>query len=327
MKKPVLVAAFLLCCLQRVWGGVDPALQQSLIVAKQHADLSYDQHAPFQLDVDFVAQLNVPIQGHLTLKWEGKDRWWRKVVFGDFQQTEAKNGEWHYTARNADFTPLRVGNLVTLLDLGDNSENLIAKREKHRSERGVVMNCIEVEHKGYFESSRNVCLDSASNEILVDEWKEPPDEQRRLQYSDYFDFGRHRYPRKLERFEDGSKVVTAEVVNLVSAPFDESLLTPPQGAIARRECADLKHAVAVRDPDPIYPKSASNAGLMGDTAVAMTVLADGSVANIRLVGSATRSMDDATLQTLESWKFRPAMCGSEPVVTDITVVVSFRLSN
>jgi TonB family protein len=45
---------------------------------------------------------------------------------------------------------------------------------------------------------------------------------------------------------------------------------------------------------------------MGDTTVAMTVLTDGSVTDIRLIGTATRSMDDATLQTLTGWKFKPA---------------------
>ena len=64
---------------------------------------------------------------------------------------------------------------------------------------------------------------------------------------------------------------------------------------------------------------------MGDTIVAMTILTDGSVSGIQLVGSAARSMDDATLQTLRSWKFKPAMCGADPVVSDIEVVVSFRL--
>jgi TonB family protein len=64
---------------------------------------------------------------------------------------------------------------------------------------------------------------------------------------------------------------------------------------------------------------------MGDTTVAMTVLTDGSVTDIRLIGTATRLMDDAALQTLKGWKFKPAMCGSEPVVSDIEVVFSFRL--
>ena len=75
----------------------------------------------------------------------------------------------------------------------------------------------------------------------------------------------------------------------------------------------------------MYPQSASQNKLMGDTTVAMTVLTDGSVTDIRLIGTATRSMDDATLQTLKGWKFKPATCGSEPVVSDIEVVVSFRL--
>ena len=75
----------------------------------------------------------------------------------------------------------------------------------------------------------------------------------------------------------------------------------------------------------MYPQSASQNKLTGDTTVAMTVLTDGSVSDIRLIGSATHSMDDASLQTLKGWKFKPAMCGSEPVVSDIEVVVSFRL--
>jgi periplasmic protein TonB len=83
--------------------------------------------------------------------------------------------------------------------------------------------------------------------------------------------------------------------------------------------------VPLKTPDPQYPKSASENGMMGDTTVSMTVLADGSVTDIQLVGRATHSMDDATLKTLKGWKFKPAMCGTEPVVTDIDVVVSFRL--
>ena len=110
-----------------------------------------------------------------------------------------------------------------------------------------------------------------------------------------------------------------------TAPLDEVLLVPPKGAIERRQCAGMKHPVPVKTPDPLYPKSASQNRLMGDTVVSMTVLADGSVGNIQLIGSATHSMDEATLQALKSWKFKPATCGAEPVVSDIEVVVSFRL--
>jgi TonB family protein len=62
----------------------------------------------------------------------------------------------------------------------------------------------------------------------------------------------------------------------------------------------------------MYPQCAREKRLMGATVVSMTVLADGSVGNIQLIGSATDSMDDATLQTLKAWKFKPATCGGEP---------------
>jgi TonB family protein len=75
----------------------------------------------------------------------------------------------------------------------------------------------------------------------------------------------------------------------------------------------------------MYPSSASQNKLMGDTTVAMTIMTDGSGSDIQLVGSAARFMDDATLQTLKSWSFKPAMCGADPTVSDIEVVVSFRL--
>jgi TonB family protein len=83
--------------------------------------------------------------------------------------------------------------------------------------------------------------------------------------------------------------------------------------------------VPVTTPEPMYPKSASQNGLMGDTSVSMTVFTNRTVGAIQLIGTATPSMDDATLQTLRGWRFKPAMCGTEPVVSDIQVVVSFRL--
>ena len=113
---------------------------------------------------------------------------------------------------------------------------------------------------------------------------------------------------------------------LTTAALDDRLLVPPQGAIERRQCAGMKHAIPLSTPEPMYPKSASKNRLGGDTIVGMTVLTDGSVADINLVGSSARSFDEATLNTLRKWKFKPAMCGAEPVISDIQVVVSFRIN-
>jgi TonB family protein len=168
-------------------------------------------------------------------------------------------------------------------------------------------------------------VNSASHEILSDAWQEPADERRREEYSNYFDFQGHHYPRKIQLLVNSSAVITANVQDITATSFDDALLAPPKGSIERRQCIGLKHAVPLKTPDPVYPRSASQNKLIGDSTVAMTILADGSVSDVRLIGAATRSMDDATLRTLKGWKFKPAMCGSEPVVSDIEVVVSFRL--
>jgi TonB family protein len=325
MKKVALATVLLVGSLPLLFGnGTNPAAQQFLVAAKQQASLFHDQPSPIQLDVDFLAQVNVPTQGHLTLKWEAKDRWWRRIVMGEFEQIEIRNGDRQYTSRNLSFTPVRIGELISMLQFAEGSEGVIAKKQKERVENGIEMVCMRVEGEGRGQR-HEICVNSASHEILSDEWQEPPDARLREQYSEYFDFGGHRYPRKLQLLMNGTKVITATVENLTITAFDQTLLVPPKGAIERRQCADMKHAVPVKTPDPMYPKSASQNKLMGDTTVAMTVLADGSVTDIQLVGSAARSMDDATLQTLKSWRFKPAMCGAEPVVSDIHVIVSFRL--
>jgi TonB family protein len=322
MKKVTLAIVLLVSGLPLLSSSsANPAAQQLLVTAKQQASLFHDQTSAIQLDVDFLVQINVPTQGHLTLKWQAKDRWWRSIATGNFKEIEIRNGDRLYTSRNIGFTPIRIGELISLLQFAEGSESLLAKKQKERVEDGIEMVCIRVEGG----KTHEVCVNSGSHEILSDEWQEEPDERRREQYSDYFDFSGHRYPRKLQLLISGNKVISANVDNLATIAFDEALLVPPKGAIERRQCADMKHAVAVKTPDPMYPKSAVQNRLIGDTTVAMTVLTDGSVSDIRLVGSATHSMDDATLQTLRSWRFKPAMCGTEPVVSDIHVVVSFRL--
>jgi TonB family protein len=324
MKALILASALLVTSIPALAGN-NPAAQQVLTTSKQQASLFRDQVSPFQLEVDFRAQINVPAQGHLTLKWQAKDRWWRRIVMGDFEQIEIRNGDTLYTKRNFNFTPLRVRELINLIYFAEGSEGLIAKKQRQRIANGTALTCLQVEQENVKSAQHEVCVNSASHDILSDTWREEPDERRTEEYTDYFDFGEHRYPRTLELLANGSHAVTANVQNLTTAAFDETLLVPPKGAIERRQCAGMKHAVPVKTPDPMYPRSASQNKIMGDTTVAMTILTDGSVSDVQLIGSAVRSMDEATLKTLKSWKFKPAMCGADPVVSDIQVVVSFRL--
>jgi TonB family protein len=325
MKKTIFSILFLLYAVQSPLASTNPAAQQLLINAEQQASLQHPPDGPLQLDLDFIAEIRVPTKGRLTLKWADDEHWWRRIVMGDFEQTDVRAGDKLYTSRNAPFTPVRVGELLSLFQFAEHTQGLQVKKEKQRLEGGVEMTCLDVEGWVARGKRRELCVSSSSHEILSEEWKEPPDERRREQYSEYFEFRGHRYPRKLKLFINGTNAITAQVDSLAATAFDPASLVAPKGAVERLQCADMKHAMPIKTPDPIYPKSSSQNKLMGDTTVAMTVLTDGSVSDIRLIGSATRAMDEATLQTLKSWRFKPAMCGTDPVVSDIEVVVSFRL--
>src|ERR1035441_1789942 len=165
MKKPLLTTAILLGCVPLLFGSSDPTAQQQLFAARQQADIFHDQASPFQLEIDFVAQLNVPTTGHLILMWDAKDRWWRKVVMGDYGQIEVRNGEKLSIRRNLGFTPLQIQQLNSLLAFPKFSEDLIAMKERYQEQNGVIAGCIMAERQGSKSSPYEVCIDAASREI------------------------------------------------------------------------------------------------------------------------------------------------------------------
>jgi TonB family protein len=326
MHRTFLITLLLVLTASTGWAGVAPAAEQMFLDAVRRTHVLVAEAAPLLFESKFSAQIQVPRDGRLTIRWAAKDRYWEHVEADSFQQTRIRKGEMVYTSRNMSFTPARIADLLTLLHGLGNPNGTQIKKERKRAERGVEATCFEVRFdNGRGERSHEICIDPALREVLSDSWNEPPDEQRRVEYSDYAELRGRRYPRKLILFLNGSKVLDVQTARLETADLDDALLVPPPGAIERRECDGIKHPIPVKTPDPIYPRSPSTNRMMGDSMVSMTVLPDGSVDNIQLIGSSTRAMDDATLQTLKRWRFKPAMCGSEPVAFDIEVTVSFRL--
>ena len=87
----------------------------------------------------------------------------------------------------------------------------------------------------------------------------------------------------------------------------------------------MTHPEVVWSPDPSYPPEARDKHLEGTTVLALTVRPDGSVENVQSVLEAGAGMDEAARAAVAAWKFKPAMCGSDPVITDIKVEVELRL--
>lgn len=95
-----------------------------------------------------------------------------------------------------------------------------------------------------------------------------------------------------------------------TAPEHETTVTPP---------------VPVYKPEPPYSDEARKAGLEGTVVLSITVDPQGNVKNIRVVKPLGKGLDQNAVDTVRSWKFKPAAQDGKPVEFSATVEVAFRL--
>ena len=81
-----------------------------------------------------------------------------------------------------------------------------------------------------------------------------------------------------------------------------------------------------RNPQPVYPVDAWRAGRAGRVVLLVRVDDRGHVQDARVHNSSgTRSLDNAALEAVRRWKFRPALSGNRPVEHQVLVPVRFRI--
>lgn len=77
--------------------------------------------------------------------------------------------------------------------------------------------------------------------------------------------------------------------------------TPTPAPVARRTTP-----VGVRTPQPEYPREAARSGVTGEVTVEITIAANGSVSDVRVIRAQPRGQFDRTvLNTVRGWQFEP----------------------
>ena len=294
-----------------------PATPNLSEVARKQADIWDDSDRPFLMDLDFTILFGPPVQGHLRLRRRAKDLWWSRISMGRFEQVKFQKGEWTYALRNIDFTPRQVNDLLDMLHVGAANDKLVTRAGKQRTEGGIRLDCLDAQDPEFKREHFQICIDSTTHDIVSETRRVGGYEKDfvdRHQFSNFFEFRGHRYPRRLEYLKDGRMVITASVTDLKEDPLDPKLLVPPVGAIERRECTDKKEAEVLIHPIPgLDPGRHDWVELDAE----LTVLIDGTVGKVGIVGRGDRAHDGPLIETLKKWKFKPAMCGAEPVVSDV----------
>jgi protein TonB len=84
----------------------------------------------------------------------------------------------------------------------------------------------------------------------------------------------------------------------------------------------------LNNPKPSYPRLSKRMGEQGEVRLRVLVAVDGRVASVQLSrSSGFERLDEAALESVKQWRFKPATQGGEPVETWVEVPVKFVLEN
>jgi periplasmic protein TonB len=77
---------------------------------------------------------------------------------------------------------------------------------------------------------------------------------------------------------------------------------------------------------PDYPRNARTAKIEGDVRLEAVILPDGRVAQVRILNSPNRALDDAATRAVQQSTYKPGLRNGKPDTFTIEVTVSFRLN-
>jgi len=111
-------------------------------------------------------------------------------------------------------------------------------------------------------------------------------------------------------------------------PLQLAISSPPApGQMPRKVniSAGVAAGLIVSKTQPLYPIDAKKAGVSGTVVLQATIGTDGTIENLKVV-SGPQMLQQATLDAVKSWRYRPYLLNGEPVEVSTTINVIFTLS-
>jgi periplasmic protein TonB len=101
----------------------------------------------------------------------------------------------------------------------------------------------------------------------------------------------------------------------------------PKIAVQRiRVSSGVTQGLLVRKVEPTYPQMAKIARVQGAVLLAALIGKDGTIQNLHVVQTASPLLNQAALDAVKQWKYKPYILNGEPVEVDTNITVNFTLS-
>jgi TonB family protein len=77
---------------------------------------------------------------------------------------------------------------------------------------------------------------------------------------------------------------------------------------------------------PVYPAAAKAAHMSGTVVMRAVITKDGSIGRLTVASSTNGMFDDAAIDAVRQWRYRPYLLNGEPTEVDTTITVNFAMS-
>jgi protein TonB len=114
----------------------------------------------------------------------------------------------------------------------------------------------------------------------------------------------------------------------LAQPSPVAASAPPASVPVEQKPLVRAEADYLNNPKPSYPRLSKRMGEQGEVRLRVLVAVDGRVASVQLSrSSGFERLDEAALDSVKQWRFKPATQGGEPLETWVEVPVKFVLEN
>jgi TonB family protein len=329
MCAQMLIALGLLV-LAGITAAEDKATGKELIQkAREVSDIRADGAPAFRMEGTFriiPKKGGKEIEGTYAEIWISRTKWRREAQTSSSQNVEIGAGSksWVVPA-GADRLSKALSPRLTLRPQPFSRDAAEISRVSERQIDSIKMTCFE--SKTRWEKVVD-CVDPANSVLLVHETvsrSTPAPFHQSCMYRKYEKFGQRLFPRSIRCTSDPDDDVELTILKLVAEPLpDEALFARPPGAVEVGNCQTRPNPPqAVYTRDPAYPGHHSEN--FNVTVVLWTIVGeDGKPRDSRVARSVGKDFDQAALDALENWTFKPATCQGSPIALPINVEITFR---
>lgn len=191
-----------------------------------------------------------------------------------------------------------------------------------RSSGSWTLRCV-LGHDDEFGRRQEFCFDKSRGQLVASSlpfFVKGGELVRKCAFTDFQQFGSKLFPHSVYCMEGEQQVFQARVTQLALQEPDQSMFEMPAGAKEFANCpVHLSPPRAVESPEPARIEG-------GPVVLLLDVTRDGKPDGITVTTSGGAEMDNAAIQAVSHWKFKPAMCEGEPMETRISVAVTSHIN-